>query len=83
MDESALKVFQRGTESTGVYNHAYDPWNGVKHSEYSKAMAELLKDWIKERGGKLDAAGARKFLSWIATGECGEEAFLAKHRALI
>jgi hypothetical protein len=82
MDADALKVFQRGTESTGVYNHAFDPWNGVKHSEYSKAMAELLEGWITKKGGKLKAAGASEFLSWIATGECNDAAFLAEHKRL-
>jgi hypothetical protein len=82
MDSGALQVFQSGTESTGPYNHAFDPWNGVKHSEYSKAVAKLLKDWIEKEGGKLDADGARTFLSWIATGKCGDEAFLAEHKAL-
>ena len=82
MDSDALKVFQLGTESTGVYDHGFDTWNGVKHKGYSEAMAKLLKDWIAKKGGKLDADGARTFLSWIASGECGDDAFLAKHKAL-
>ena len=45
-------------------------------------MTKLLEDWIAKQGGKLDADGARTFLSWIATGKCGDDAFLAKHQAL-
>ncbi|HEX4143894.1 MAG TPA: hypothetical protein VHY91_10200 [Pirellulales bacterium] len=82
MTQDAFDIFMLGTESTGAYNHAFDPWKGVKHREYSEAMAELLKDWIAKTGNKLEAKEASQFLSWIATGECKDGEFLAKHKAL-
>jgi hypothetical protein len=82
MDKDAWNVFASGTKSPELYNHAFDTWNGVKHGEYSGAMRQLLDAWIKTRGGKLDEDGAREFLSWIATGTHGEDAFAAKHKKL-
>ena len=82
MTQDAFDIFMLGTESTGVYNHAFDTWKGVTHDQYSKAMTELLEDWIAKKGNKLDADGAREFLSWIATGNCDKPAFLRTHKAL-
>jgi hypothetical protein len=45
-------------------------------------MRELLDDWIKTRGGKLDEDGAETFLSWIAKGSCENASFAAKHEKL-
>ena len=81
MDKDAFAIFKLGPESTGEYYHAFDTWDGVTHDKYSKAMSELLKDWIAKKGGKLDADGAREFLSWIATGNCDKPAFLRTHKA--
>ena len=53
MDKDAFAIFKLGTESTGEYYHAFDTWDGVTHDKYSKAMSELLKDWITKKGGKL------------------------------
>ncbi|HEX4147191.1 MAG TPA: hypothetical protein VHY91_27080 [Pirellulales bacterium] len=82
MDKDAFAIFKLGTESTGEYYHAFDTWDGVTHDKYSKAMTKLLEDWIAKKGGKLGAGGASEFLSWIATGECKDVEFLAKHKAL-
>ena len=82
MTQDAFDIFMAGTESTGVYNHAFDPWDGVKHREYSEAMAELLKDWITKNGGSSARTVRRTFLSWVANGECKDAEFLAKHKAL-
>ena len=82
MTQDAFDIFKLGTESTGEYNHAFDTWKGVTHGEYSKAMTELLKDWIAKKGNKLKADDASRFLSWIATGKCDDPAFLAKHKNL-
>ncbi len=82
MDKGAWNVFASGTKSTELYDHAFDSWNGVKHGEYSQAVRQLLDNWIKAHGGKLEDKEAAKFLSWIATGKCGEEAFAAKHKKL-
>jgi hypothetical protein len=53
MTEDAYRIFQMGTESPELYDHANDTWNGIKHHEYSSALRELMRDWIKENGGKL------------------------------
>jgi hypothetical protein len=82
IEPDALDFFKAGTRSTELYDHAFDTWNGVTHGEYSKAMHELLDDWIKKRGGKLEEDAARDFLSWIANGKCGNDAFAAKHKEL-
>jgi hypothetical protein len=82
MDRDAWNVFASGTKSPELYDHAFDTWSGVKHGDYSGAMRQLLDDWIKTSGGKLDENGAREFLSWIASGHCGRDAFAAKHKAL-
>jgi hypothetical protein len=82
MDDAAWNIFASGTKPTKLYDHAFDTWNGVKHGEYSEAMRKLLDDWIKTHGGELDEKDAAKFLSWIATGKHGEDAFAAKHKAL-
>jgi hypothetical protein len=82
MDKDAFAIFKLGTESTGEYYHAFDTWDGVTHDKYSKAMTKLLEDWIAKKGGKLDAEGAREFLSWIAAGKCDKAAFLRTHKAL-
>ena len=80
MTEAAKKVFELGTESPDLYNHANDPWNGVKHWEYSGTMRELLQDWIRKNRGKLGEGAAKEFLSWIAKGECDNAEFLAQHK---
>lgn len=82
MDEDAIKVFKLGTRSPEKYNHAFDTWSGVTHDEYIKAMREILGDWIRTRGGKLDGKDAAKFLSWVARGKCDDTEFAAKHKDL-
>jgi hypothetical protein len=82
MEREAFEIFEAGTESTGMYNHAFDTWKGVTHDQYSKAMNGLLDDWIQKQGGKLNEKDAKKFLSWIATGHCDDAAFLKKHKGL-
>lgn len=82
MTTGARDLFKAGTKSPDVYNHAFDTWNGVTHDKYSGAMRELLDEWIKTCGGKLDEDGARKFLSWISTASCGDASFAAKHKEL-
>ena len=80
---TALAISSRPAPSRlMLYDHAFDTWNGVTHDKYSGAMRELLDEWIKTCGGKLDEDGARKFLSWIATGSCGDASFAAKHKKL-
>ncbi|MES1213717.1 MAG: hypothetical protein ABUL64_03945, partial [Singulisphaera sp.] len=76
----ALRIFQLGTEDPGIYYHAFDTWNGITHGQYNDAMQELLEDWARVNGGRLDEEGAKEFLSWIATGKCADKAFLAKHK---
>ena len=43
MDENALNIFKLGTESTGVYNHAFDTWNGVKHERVQQGDDEAAR----------------------------------------
>ncbi len=80
MDPDAVRLFELGTESTGLYNHAFDTWNGVTHGDYINAVRRLLEDWIKTCGKKLGVNEANQFLSWIASGKCDDAAFLAKHK---
>ena len=80
MERDAVRVFDIGTESTGLYDHAFDTWNGVTHAKYSEAVRALLDDWITQGGKKLGANEARRFLSWIATGTCDDASFAKKHR---
>jgi hypothetical protein len=82
MDDAAWNIFASGTKPTRLYDHAFDTWDGVKHGQYSEAMHKLLEDWIKAHGGKLKGDAAGEFLSWIATGKHGEDAFAAKHKTL-
>ncbi len=82
MEEGVVAIFEMGTEAPDLYYHANDTWNGVKHKEYSEAIYKLLESWIKENGGRLNKDAAMKFLTWIATGKCGDPAFLAKHKEL-
>jgi hypothetical protein len=82
MTDDAYNVFKAGTKSPELYDHAFDTWNGVTHDKYSGAMRKLLEDWIKTCGGKLKKNDAADFLSWIATGKCGKDAFAAKHKEL-
>ena len=77
----AREIFELGTESSGLYYHANDKWNGVTHGQYNDAMRKLLEDWIKTCGRrKLQPDDAARFLSWIANGKCDSAEFLAKHR---
>jgi hypothetical protein len=83
MTKDAYDLFKGGTKSPELYDHAYDTWNGVTHGDYSDALHELLDEWIKTCGGKLDKEGARKFLSWIAMGKDVDASFAAKHKGVI
>ncbi|HWA97517.1 MAG TPA: hypothetical protein VG713_03470 [Pirellulales bacterium] len=83
MTEGAKKIFSLGTEGIEHYFHGNDPWNGVKHNQYSTAVQELLDDWITQNGGPLDEKGARIFQSWLATGETKDRRLLGllrKHK---
>jgi len=80
MDEAAQKVFEEGTKSPEMYDHAFDTWDGVTHGNYSDALYVLLDNWINACGGMLGGADADKFLSWIATGKCSDAQFAALHK---
>jgi hypothetical protein len=82
MTDGAYKIFELGTKPTEIYDHGFDTWNGVTHDIYIEAMHQLLNAWIKARGGELKDDDAAKFLSWIATGKHGKDAFAAKYKTL-
>ena len=43
MTEDAFRVFELGTKSPQLYDHAADTWNGVTHKRYNQAMRELWR----------------------------------------
>jgi len=66
-------VFRRGTLDPAVYNHAYDAWNNVKHSQYNEAVERLLREY--SGGRQIGETRAKQFLKWIAEGKCTDKEF--------
>ena len=76
MTPEAYNVFKAGSTGETVYNHGYDTWMGVKHSQYNKAMESVVKNLAAQNNGVIDQQAAENLLTWIADGTVADANFL-------
>ena len=73
----AYWIFMQGTNGPMPYNHGFDDWGGVSHKKYNDAVKSLIQKYRKALGRRLTANDANRLLTWIESGKCSNQKFLA------